>query len=175
LPAVYLLRYFIDGGGLASYGVDQRDPSRRAASYVDRRLGGRAGRRRLVETEMLTMTDNRGRVLLGAVFCVLGIILSGSPAAAQDARSANYWLPHCKEFSVAKYSALSFSCAGQVLALMQTGPLLRPTFAFCVPSGVTGEQATQVVVRILEAEPEKLQESFVGLAMGALRQTWPCL
>jgi putative ABC transport system substrate-binding protein len=40
LPAVYLLRYFVDGGGLASYGVDQRDPSRRAASYVDRILRG---------------------------------------------------------------------------------------------------------------------------------------
>jgi putative ABC transport system substrate-binding protein len=40
LPAVYNTRYFVDGGGLASYGVDTVDACRRAAAYVDRILKG---------------------------------------------------------------------------------------------------------------------------------------
>ena len=40
LPAVYPFRYFAMMGGLMSYGVDQVEQSRRAASYVDRILKG---------------------------------------------------------------------------------------------------------------------------------------
>jgi len=40
LPAVYPFQYFARGGGLASYGVDNHDLFRRAASYVDRILKG---------------------------------------------------------------------------------------------------------------------------------------
>jgi putative ABC transport system substrate-binding protein len=40
LPAVYFARYFVDDGGLISYGNDQLDQFRRAAGYVDRILKG---------------------------------------------------------------------------------------------------------------------------------------
>ena len=40
LPVVHEFRYFAEVGGLASYGPDDRDLSRRAASYVDRILRG---------------------------------------------------------------------------------------------------------------------------------------
>jgi putative tryptophan/tyrosine transport system substrate-binding protein len=40
LPAVYPLRFFVTGGGLASYGPDIVDQYRRAAVYVDRILKG---------------------------------------------------------------------------------------------------------------------------------------
>jgi putative ABC transport system substrate-binding protein len=40
LPAVYTLRYFVESGGLASYGVDNNDLYRRAMSYIDRVLKG---------------------------------------------------------------------------------------------------------------------------------------
>jgi ABC-type uncharacterized transport system substrate-binding protein len=40
LPAVYPFPYFATGGGLISYGPDQVDHFRRAASYVDRILKG---------------------------------------------------------------------------------------------------------------------------------------
>ena len=40
VPAVYPQSYFVRDGGLLSYGVDQVDNSRRAATYVDRILRG---------------------------------------------------------------------------------------------------------------------------------------
>jgi putative ABC transport system substrate-binding protein len=40
LPAVYPYRYYVTSGGLISYGADNIDQYRRAASYVDRILNG---------------------------------------------------------------------------------------------------------------------------------------
>src|SRR5262249_19310370 len=40
LPAVYPYRYYVADGGLISYGPDNIDFYRRAASYVDRILKG---------------------------------------------------------------------------------------------------------------------------------------
>jgi putative tryptophan/tyrosine transport system substrate-binding protein len=40
LPTVYPFRYFATAGGLMSYGIDQIEQSRKAASYVDRILKG---------------------------------------------------------------------------------------------------------------------------------------
>jgi putative ABC transport system substrate-binding protein len=40
LPAAYFFRHFVADGGLISYGVDQADQFRQAASYIDRILRG---------------------------------------------------------------------------------------------------------------------------------------
>ena len=40
LPTVYSFRFYVDDGGLVSYGIDQMDTVREAASYVDRILRG---------------------------------------------------------------------------------------------------------------------------------------
>ena len=40
LPAVYISRFYVAGGGLISYGPDFVDQYRRAASYVDRIFKG---------------------------------------------------------------------------------------------------------------------------------------
>jgi putative ABC transport system substrate-binding protein len=40
LPAIYSFRFYADSGGLISYGIDQTELMREAASYVDRILRG---------------------------------------------------------------------------------------------------------------------------------------
>ena len=42
LPAIYPYRYFVNDGGLISYGPDQIDQWRGAATYLDRILRGEA-------------------------------------------------------------------------------------------------------------------------------------
>jgi putative ABC transport system substrate-binding protein len=42
LPAAYPLEFFVESGGLFSYGFDQEDMFRRAADYIDRILKGAA-------------------------------------------------------------------------------------------------------------------------------------
>ena len=41
LPAIYFRSDFVEAGGLMSYGVNQSDLDRRAATYVDKILKGR--------------------------------------------------------------------------------------------------------------------------------------
>ena len=40
LPTIYPYSYYVRSGGLISYGIDNHDLWRRAASYVDRILNG---------------------------------------------------------------------------------------------------------------------------------------
>jgi putative ABC transport system substrate-binding protein len=40
IPAVYAFRSFVDAGGLMCYGIDEIEPYRLAASYLDRILRG---------------------------------------------------------------------------------------------------------------------------------------
>jgi putative tryptophan/tyrosine transport system substrate-binding protein len=40
LPAIYSFRFYAESGGLVSYGIDQTELVREAASYVDRILRG---------------------------------------------------------------------------------------------------------------------------------------
>jgi len=40
LPTVYPFRFYVESGGLVSYGIDQLETVREAASYVDRILRG---------------------------------------------------------------------------------------------------------------------------------------
>ena len=40
LPAIYFFRFFVDSGGLVSYGFNQAEQFRQAATYVDRILKG---------------------------------------------------------------------------------------------------------------------------------------
>lgn len=40
LPAVYTAEFYVEAGGLASYGIDPVDQARRAAAYVDKILRG---------------------------------------------------------------------------------------------------------------------------------------
>ena len=99
------------------------------------------------------------------------------PASAQDIDSANYFLPGCKAFLVRDKSEVplteifaSMRCAGFVDGLVY-GVGGKD---FCRPNGATIGQALAVVVKYIEARPERMHEPFGLLAIEALKAAWPC-
>ncbi len=60
-------------------------------------------------------------------------------------------------------------CSGTVRTLLSVDVIET-----CVPSRSTQGQAVRVVMRYIEARPERQHESFVLLALEAFRAAWPC-
>jgi hypothetical protein len=102
-----------------------------------------------------------------------------TPASAADMTSANFYLPGCKGWLdrenwmklLAPDEALTQGlCAGLVVGLGLGAGGNR----FCQPKGVTNSQAVAVVVKYIEARPERMHEPFGDLAIEALTAAWPC-
>ena len=67
------------------------------------------------------------------------------------------------------------ACVGAVLTQLFNAYAARPdTTGSCPPETVTAEQGVRVVVAYLEANPQRLHESFNWLVVYALQQAWPC-
>jgi hypothetical protein len=64
-------------------------------------------------------------------------------------------------------------CTGVLATLIQKSSDITE-HCFLVPSQVTFPQAARVVVRCIEAGPQRMHESFVGLIIEALHDAWPC-
>jgi hypothetical protein len=43
-----------------------------------------------------------------------------------------------------------------------------------LPQGLTNNQAVAVVIKYIEARPERMHEPFGLLAMEAMKAAWPC-
>jgi hypothetical protein len=94
------------------------------------------------------------------------------PASAQS--SANEMLSGCKGLIGDKTPPLREAlrqgrCAGYVAGLVYA----RSVF-LCVPEGATPEQGVRVVIKYIEARPERMHEPFGKLALEALEEAWPC-
>jgi Rap1a immunity proteins len=95
------------------------------------------------------------------------------PAGAEDIASANYMLPACKSFANDE-NARTHSDAmkkGRCVGVVEG---LGYTENFCQPKGSTVGQAVAVVVKYIEARPERMHEDFGLLALEALTAAWPC-
>jgi hypothetical protein len=87
------------------------------------------------------------------------------PASAQS--SANEMLSGCTP--PLREALRQGRCAGYVAGLVYA----RSVF-LCVPEGATPEQGVRVVVKYIEARPERMHEPFGKLALEALEEAWPC-
>jgi Rap1a immunity proteins len=98
------------------------------------------------------------------------------PASAEDLNSANYFLPGCKGFLnrekklLADEALMQGLCAGFVDGLV-FGAAGKD---ICPPKGATRGQARAVVIKYIEARPERMHERFDVLAYEALIAAWPC-
>jgi hypothetical protein len=112
-----------------------------------------------------------------ALLPLLSLLLASpwSVAVAQDTRSGNFMLPHCK-------AALAFDaqdpiggrCMGIVATLSFVSRVLPDNLKFCHPNTATPEQLLQVVIGFAEANPDAIGQDFRLIALAAMHDKWPC-
>jgi hypothetical protein len=112
------------------------------------------------------------RSIIGAALLTLATLCAPLATtmvgAAEDRHSANFWLPRCKGFIGSGTLGVDEAfCGGEVWGL---------AYASCasLPVGVTPEQVMRVVVRYIEARPQRMHEPFLPLAWDAVIDAWPC-
>ena len=112
---------------------------------------------------------------------LIGLLFSAREAAGQPASdtSANAWFSGCKAFAegqppTSEIYALGSFCSGVVHGLAGVSKLLPPEWQSCVPASSTAQQLAQVVVRYIEARPQRMHEDLRLLALDAFRDAWPC-
>jgi hypothetical protein len=94
-------------------------------------------------------------------------------ASAEDTDSANFLLPGCKALGRERESTPGWRgilCLAYIQGLV-SGVGGKET---CPPKEVTGDQVVAVVVKYIEARPERVHERFGKLAREALTAAWPC-
>ena len=102
------------------------------------------------------------RVLL---FSVLALHCDLAGAQDSDA-SATFIMPSCRAF--VGPASREGRCSGIIEGLVFAGK------GVCAPKGSTAGQAVSVVVKYIDSRPTRQQDNFIGLALEALRKTWPC-
>lgn len=127
--------------------------------------------------------------LIGALFLFGSVTIA---PAETDITSGNYYLRGCRAaasgsstYTDAGELFMNGVCIGVVQTLMHflsPDPLISgvlqpkglPYPILCIPGEVTTIQAVAVVAKFLDEHPNRLHESFLGLAEEALSKAWPC-
>src|SRR6266481_2712978 len=93
------------------------------------------------------------RLLLASLLLLLASHLSG--AVAQDNRSGNFMLPHCKAaLEPNAQDPIGGRCVGIIATLSFVSRVLPDNLKFCHPSATTPEQMLQVITSFVEVNPD---------------------
>jgi hypothetical protein len=125
--------------------------------------------------------------------CALLVMLgatAATDATEDDLNSANHIMPGCKAwlsgarsgfdggFCVGSVETIGFMVQNADLSITALSGVGRTRFSSVrcasVPHGVTIDQSVQVVIRYIEARPNRTHESFRSLAIEAMLDAWPC-
>ena len=134
-----------------------------------------------------TLLSSPGSVLLGAL---LTATITTASEVESDKDSGNVMLRYCnlpKEemFANSGNVFLYGRCAGiveaagyifKMLKLEQDRGDVKLDSFWCtdIPDGVTLQQITNVITNWATAHPEETHEPFLGIAMVAIHEAWPC-
>lgn len=114
----------------------------------------------------------RGPAFMGAVF----FGLAGTAAA----QSPDGWFLGCKAFAEGRANTqpqlygMAHFCSGVVHGLVAVGPLLPAGLQFCPPEASSPSELARVVVKYVEAQPQRMHEDFRQLTLEAFHNAWPC-
>ena len=120
----------------------------------------------------------RTAITCGAL--ALSVMMAG--AAEVDTESANYVLPGCKALLAITEGREMLDTsralvAGYCMGVLKTLPEIyfaRDKCSIQFPEVFSVQQMTLIVIRYVEAHPERMNMPFLILAEDALRDAWPC-
>jgi Rap1a immunity proteins len=106
--------------------------------------------------------------------------LAAHPAcAAEDTRSGNYLLEACR--LVAQDATVTYDqsfkvgiCLGEIEAVSWFAPGQSDLLKSCPPPMAPMSQMAKVIVAYFDRHPSELHHVFLGLALDAFREAWPC-
>ena len=131
-------------------------------------------------TQLVTLAGGPRHVR--AVVCA-ALIVSASEATAQSPTgdtNVDSIFRGCKalvedQAPNAELFRLGNICAGIVIGFASVGQYLSPPeWQFCAPATSNAQQLAQVVVKYIEAHPQRIHEDFRRLTVEALHDAWPC-
>ena len=115
------------------------------------------------------------------IVAILAAISCGPAGAQQDVKSANFYMPYCRDVALSNFSSNNMGesqgehlfkmgmCVGTI-----NGISYMSKSRICPPPAVTPEQATRVVLQYIDQRPAMMNENFGRLAFEALQSAWPC-
>ena len=129
--------------------------------------------------------DAMTRTFAAAIFAVLAAIQPVHAATeALDLQSANFLLPGCEylvaaggraeDFAHGDAAALMAQSTSCVAAITTAALIMSQDKVICVPNGVTALLEEKLVVKWMNDNPDKLQQSYASFIYVALKKTWPC-
>jgi hypothetical protein len=102
----------------------------------------------------------------------------------EDGASASFMLPGCKAALTNQINRpltdqvdgpfLAGMCLGYIRAIGMFTATPRGSRLCADIPGVTSEEMVRVVVRYIEARPQRMNEPFIWLATSAVIDAWPC-
>ena len=120
--------------------------------------------------------------LLSLIAAAAAMLNCGLAVAESDKTSASYWMPACRDAASSNFYGdnsgepetvhvfkMGF-CAGVINGITY----MKKSIGFCLPDGVSAQEATRVVVQYIDKRPERMNENFKLLAVEALQAAWPC-
>jgi hypothetical protein len=90
--------------------------------------------------------------------------------------SANFWLPRCQKLLNALEDRAITGPANEFEQGVCLGMIIsvEAVSGVCAPLSATKQQGTRVVVAYIQARPARMHESFLKLALEAMKAAWPC-
>ena len=137
------------------------------------------------------MSNSWKLLLFGAELMLVFLIVSPAFAIGTSPTDGNELLKNCKEYtrivdnggtaSKTEYVESGY-CLGYVTGVIDDhfmwqiseGSPLDSTKHFCLPDGVTPDQAVRVLVKWLDDHPARLHERAIDLILNAFRDSFSC-
>jgi len=119
------------------------------------------------------------KYVIAIAFAFSALITSATGQQVTEDTSANPVFLGCKAFAEDRATNvrlvnMAHYCSGVVHALAYVAKVLPPEHQSCAPPTSDARQLARVVVRYIEARPERMHEDFRVLTLEAFHNAWPC-